>query len=605
MTQDAAELRTTRVDLSGLLAVLGEHLYSTPAVALRELVQNAHDSCVRREIEDPNAPPGRIVVRAGAKTLAIEDNGAGLTRREIHDYLATVGAGATRALRAQTSRDDLIGLFGLGFLSTFVVGERVTVHTTSYQEPDAGHRYQTRGGERYTLEAEPPREIGTVVEIDLREAYASFADPVLLRRILAKYGSLLRVGVWIDGDDEPINAEPPPWRIPPGEHPLAAKKRRCAFASRFERRFEPICTMDATAGDGSDVRGLLWVQDGATYGTSDNRNVAVFVRGMLVDDDARELLPRWAGFVGGVVESAALSPTASREDLQRDAAFEAAAKRLSSELARGLAEVARAQPEAWRRVLVRHNEALLGAAVVDDRLFELAMDDLTVPTSEGDLTARALFRRGDGKAYVSLSSHGGFEEMLARALKIPVAGGTRYGVIPFLHKVASRRGGSVVELGTESGNRHVLKPVKLAETDRKALTELLAGPGQVVVGASFSPATLPLLVMPDRDAELKKRLESDEADKRIASATLRLARSFTSKIDGSVEARLYVNVDCPAIQRLLEATRSGRPTARAGKLLTALVALLAGAGDRVTVDLAPALESFTEVVASLAGEEAR
>src|SRR5262249_45836823 len=110
---------------------------------------------------------------------------------------------------------------------------------------------------------------------------------------------------------------------------------------------------------------------------------------------------------------------------------------------------------------------------------------------------------------------------------------------------------------------------------------------------------------PDRDAELKKRIESDEADKRIAAAALRLARTFTSKIEGNVEARLYVNVDCPAIQRLLEATRAGRPAAQAGKLLKALVALLAGAGDRVTVDLGPALEAFTEVVAELAGEEAR
>jgi molecular chaperone HtpG len=146
--------------------------------------------------------------------------------------------------------------------------------------------------------------------------------------------------------------------------------------------------------------------------------VAVFVRGMLIDDDARELLPRWAGFVGGVVESAELLPTASREDVQRGPAFEAAAARLTTELLNGLAEVARTQPEAWHRVLVRHNEALLGAAIADDRLFRLAADDLVVPTSEGDLPARTLFARGEGKAYVSLSLHDGFEEMLCRALKV-------------------------------------------------------------------------------------------------------------------------------------------------------------------------------------------
>jgi molecular chaperone HtpG len=361
--------------------------------------------------------------------------------------------------------------------------------------------------------------------------------------------------------------------------------------------------VDVTAGEGSDVRGLLWVQDGATYGTSDNRCVAVFVRGMLIDDDARELVPRWAGFSGGVVSSAELTPTASREDLQRDARFTAAAERVAAELVRGLADVARSQPEAWRRVLLRHNEALLGAAVADARLFEVAADDLLLPTTEGDLPVRTVLRRGEGKAYVSLTAHGGFEEMLCRALKVPVALGTRYGVLPFLRRYTEARGGAVIELGTEGGNRQLLRPAPLGEAEQRALSAILCRPGQQVVGARFKPQSLPLVVIPDRDAELKKRVESDEADRRLAAATLRLARAFTAKIDGSVETRLYVNLDCPAVARLLEAVRQGRPVARAGKLLGALVALLGGAGS-AGADLEPALSAFTEVVASLCDEEA-
>ncbi|MBZ4270742.1 hypothetical protein LAM69_22945, partial [Mycobacterium tuberculosis] len=86
--------------------------------------------------------------------------------------------------------------------------------------------------------------------------------------------------------------------------------------SRFERRFEPLCTIAVEPTADSDLKGLLWVHDARTYGTSDNRNLTVVVRGMMLDDDARELLPGWAGFIGGVVESTRLTPTASREDLQ-------------------------------------------------------------------------------------------------------------------------------------------------------------------------------------------------------------------------------------------------------------------------------------------------
>src|SRR5690606_31282140 len=135
---------------------------------------------------------------------------------------------------------------------------------------------------------------------------------------------------------------------------------------RLERRFDPLCTIDVRPRPGTDVRGLLWIHDAITYGTSDNRNLHVYVRGMLLDDDARELLPAWAGFVSGAIESAQLTPTASREDLQRDPAYRAAAAAVAESLIEGLKHVAEREPEAWRRILLRHNEALLGAALCDE-----------------------------------------------------------------------------------------------------------------------------------------------------------------------------------------------------------------------------------------------
>lgn len=101
-------------------------------------------------------------------------------------------------------------------------------------------------------------------------------------------------------------------------HRALVQRKNLAFAAQFESSFEPICTIPVVPAGMSDAVGILWIQDGATYGTSDNRNLSLFLRGMLLDDEARELLPPWAGFIGGVIESSKLTPTASREDLQRD-----------------------------------------------------------------------------------------------------------------------------------------------------------------------------------------------------------------------------------------------------------------------------------------------
>ncbi|MBI2391641.1 MAG: ATP-binding protein [Deltaproteobacteria bacterium] len=600
---DPIEVRTTQVDLSGLMTVLGEHLYSTPTVAIRELVQNAHDSCVRRKMEAGEGFEAKIVVRADAtaRTLTVEDTGAGLTHDEIVQYLATVGAGYTRKLREQTGSDDLIGLFGLGFLSAFVIGERISVSTTSYQEPDRGWHYQSKTGERYTLEAAPPRAVGTVVELVLKEKFQRLADPEVLRGVLRRYCAILHVPVFAGDDETAVNAERPPWRDDADRNPLRARKIRLDFAARFERRFSPICTFDVPAPDhAADVRGLLWVQDGATFGTSDNRNLSVFVRGMLLDDDARELLPPWAGFAGGVIESDRLTPTASREDLQRDDQWAKAARALQEALIHGLDAVARREPEAWRRVLLRHNEALLGAALCDQRLFELLADDLTVPTSEGDLPVRAILRRSDRKVYVSLSTRGGFEEMLFRALKVPIAVGTRYAVLPFLERYADRRGAQVVQLGTHAGNQQVFREATVEPDERAFLERALSRPGQRLVTARFQPVELPLVLVPDREVELKKRLEGDEADKRIATAALGLARLYTKKVDDTVVADLYVNLDSPAIAALLSARGDDARSETGARLLRALVALMSGGGDGAPgVDLSETLAEYTAAVCAL------
>jgi len=597
-----AELRATSVDLPGLLHLLGSHLYSSPAVVLRELLQNAHDSITRRRLADPAWAGGAILVTAQPETrrLTIADDGAGMTRDELHEHLATVAAGATGQARREGAGDALIGMFGIGFLSTFSVSRNVSVRTTSHTAPDEGWQYRSSGGQRYAIEPIEAREPGTTVDVELDAEHGALAEPSTVREILTRYCRLLDVPLRLAGDDEPVNATVPPWRDGPKELPVQARRRRLAFAQALEPAFEPLCTLDVEPVGDSDAAGLLWVHDASSYDTSDNRRLGIYVRGMLVDDEARDLLPRWAGFVSGAIESATLSPTASREDVRRDAAYAAVAAALREALVKGLAKVAGDQPEAWRRVLRRHNEALTGAAIVDERLFALLADDLRLPTSDGDLTARELARRGGGKLHVGLG-RGGFEEMLFRAMGVPIADGTRFAVLPFARRWCEQRGATLVEIGSRAGDRSIFRATPLAADDRDRLAADFGRDGWEVLAARFEPATLPFVLVPDREAELKRRLEADDADARISSAALALARMHTATIDGDVAARLYVNVDAPAVKALLAAAPDAPATRRATAVLRSLLAVLAaGSGaDGAAQELPAALEAAGAAVVEL------
>jgi len=179
--------------------------------------------------------------------------------------------------------------------------------------------------------------------------------------------------------------------------------------------------------------------------------------------------------------------------------------------------------------------------------------------------------------------------MRFRALQIPLAKGDRYAVVPFLRAWCAQKGGRLVEVGTLQGNGALFTPVGLDADEARWLETHLCN-GERLVGARFAPPELPLLVVPDHEAQLKARLEADEADSRISVAALRLARAFTEKVDGSHPARLFVNLDCPAVQAMLDAREAGRPEAEAAvRALWAMKVLLAQGQDQPDLDLKGAL----------------
>ena len=393
---ETAEYKHTSVDVTGLLKVLGESLYSRPEVAVRELIQNASDATARRRLQGDKAFTPRINVECvpDTETLIISDNGSGLTAGEIDNFLARIGSGFTRTLRSKTEDGQLIGAFGLGFLTAYMIGERVEVRTTSMTGPAC--RFVSENGERYIVSEMEPGEIGSKVVIRLKEKYNYLSDPGGLYDVITEYCRLMQVDIHLQGSHEPINIDPP-WRVEAANEPLIRlQRRRTEFAKQIEPEFEPICTIPITSGSG---QGLLWVHDRSTYGGADNRWMQIYIRGMMVARNKHDFLPGWAGFVSGIYDAPDLSPTASREDVIQDQAYLTAKSTATQALMSGLADIARDQPEIWRMILRRHNEALLGAAISDINLFEAIHQDVTLPTSDGDLRLQEIAARSpDGLA---------------------------------------------------------------------------------------------------------------------------------------------------------------------------------------------------------------
>ena len=188
------------------------------------------------------------------------------------------------------------------------------------------------------------------------------------------------------------------------------------------------------------------------------------------------------------------------------------------------------------------------------------------------------FHQLTGARYpVSVGGGGGFEEMLFRAMQQPVARGDRFAVLTFLRRYVQERGGSLVEIGTRAGDHRLFRAATLDSDATGWFQERLAGEHEQLVPVRFDPAEVPLVVVPDREAELEAHLDDADADERMASAALRLARRFTSTVDDRVRARLYLNLACPAVEDLVAARAAGTANAEVAVGLLRSVKTLIGA----------------------------
>ncbi len=498
-----------KLHLPGLLKVLAEHLYSNKQVAVRELIQNAHDGCRRRQAEagEPNYSPRiDIQIDGPRRVLSISDNGYGLTRTEIEDYLATIGRSYTRELRQNLSAlspDEaarLIGQFGFGFLSAFLLADEVKVITKSFQGEDA-FEWNSDGGETYEIKDSKRAQTGTTVELRVKSAASFVLREQTLLEIVRQFADFLPIPIHINGESEQANLGTPPWN---------ARNVEAATRDYIGRAFDtseplaiiPLHDIIEEVGDDSitiPLRGFLFVPPGSVASVREYGDVFVFIRRMFICREDKDLLPAWARFVRGAIDCPLLQPTASREDLHQDETFEKVRNAIERQLAQGLQDIAETQPEAWEKIVRGHTDLITGWAARDEGFFEAVRDIVTFRTSRGALTLPDYLGQSDGNFYYTTRELGSLQErVLAEAHGVPVIDASWFGVQPFLARYAMRQANcDLIQLDGESKNLlHFVDNESWATVldyyDRRDV---------VAQVAEFRPPEIPALMFYPEDAE--------------------------------------------------------------------------------------------------------
>jgi molecular chaperone HtpG len=547
--------------LPGLLKVLAEHLYASKKVGVRELIQNAHDSCLRRKVEageDHYRPHIDVSLDPRQCLLTIADNGFGLTADEITTYLATIGRSQTRELRERLtlcSRDEaaeLIGQFGLGFLSAFLLASEVTLLTRSHQG-GAPLRWFSSGDEHYDLGPGERDDIGTTVQLKLKPAASFLLNEQVLIETVRTYADFLPTPIHVGGDEVPVNLMVPPWEA---DDPETAIPEYIARAFQCARPLSVLPLRDGRINLGHDtmtipLRGFLFVPPGSVVSVREYGDLRVCIRRMFICEGERDLLPAWARFVRGVVECPLLQPTASREAVHQDENFELVRQALEEQLGEGLRRIARDEPGVWQRIVRGHADVIVSWAARDNEFFERVSDLVPFRTSRGPLALPEYLALSGGNIYYVTRELGSLQEqLLAEGRDVPAIEAAWIGVTPFLEKYAARHPEvSLVQLDGEAAG--LLRPTN--EAPFASLLDFYRAQGIRARTASFKPAEAPALLIYPQGAELAREAEASMQAGDLPGPLAGLVREFVEqKFQGAddLHGTLYLNASCPLVRQL-------------------------------------------------------
>ena len=350
-THAARETLGFQAEVRQLLDLMIHSLYSNREIFLRELISNASDACDKlrfEAIDDPSLFEGdgefaiHVDYDTAARTISVRDNGVGMNRDEVIANLGTIAKSGTREFFSHLTGDQqkdahLIGQFGVGFYSSFIVADRVTVLTRRAGEPAAqGVRWESDGGGEFVVEPAERAQRGTEITLHLREGQDDLLSGTRLRAIIRKYSDhivqpiRMKKEEWKEGaqrktdEDETVNQASALWARPKSE--ITDEQYREFYKHVGHDYDDPLAWVHARVEGRQEYTELLYVPAHAPFDLWDRNarhGIRLYVRRVFIMDDAEQLLPAYLRFVRGIVDSNDLPLNVSREILQQNRDVEA------------------------------------------------------------------------------------------------------------------------------------------------------------------------------------------------------------------------------------------------------------------------------------------
>jgi len=406
-----------KAEIQQVLDLVIHSLYSKKEIFLRELISNASDAIDRAQylgLTDKSvvadAPVWKIdlIVDKEDKTLAVADNGIGMSEEELDKNLGVIANSGTKAFaqalkeKQQTNIPELIGQFGVGFYAAFMVAETVTVITLKRGEDQKAVKWSSAGDGSYSLEDAARDKPGTTIVLKLREGMDDFLNEWRLHELVKKYSDFIAYPIRFSDtgeapkeDVQPLNTMKALWKRPKSE--LTEEETNKFYTHLTHDYNPPLKTIPMSVEGAVEFKALLFLPKQAGFDLmmpNKKHGLHLYVRNVFIGADFDLLLPEYLRFVKGVVDSSDLPLNVSREMLQDDAVIRKIKSNITGKILGTLAEMMADAPETYTAFFTAFGRVL--------------KEGLHNDYENGDkLKALMLFRSAtrDGNAWISLADY--------------------------------------------------------------------------------------------------------------------------------------------------------------------------------------------------------
>ena len=408
------------INSENIFPIIKKWLYSDHDIFFRELISNGCDAITKLKklelIGEATVPEGneyriRVVVNPEEKTLSFTDNGLGMTAEEIEEYINQIAFSGAQDFLAKykdkTNEDQIIGHFGLGFYSAFMVADRVTIDSLSYQEGAAGVHWESDGGMEFEMTDSDRTERGTTITLYLNEDSYEFSNEYRAEEVIKKYCSFMPVPIYLtnatkpaekpkqeesNGDKEedkaeqpeapkPLNETSPLWNRHPNE--CTEEDYKKFYRDVFQDYKEPLFWIHLNMDYPFNLKGILYFPKINTEYDSIEGTIKLYNNQVFIADNIKEVIPEFLMLLKGVIDCPDLPLNVSRSALQNDGFVKKISDYITKKVADKLPGMYKVEREAYEKFWDDISPFIKFGCLKDDKFCEKMKDSIIFKNLEG------------------------------------------------------------------------------------------------------------------------------------------------------------------------------------------------------------------------------